>query len=92
MNHAISGLSNPLTFAFMAVVGCTLGHALMAPLGLFEVSAKVGAFFTELTGNALNLSQAFGGAAATAADLSVGAAPAAAAPLCHLHGTEWVCH
>lgn len=90
MEHTTSSFSNPLKFAFMAVVGCAVGHSLMAPLGLFEVSAKVGAFFTELTGNALNLASAFGIEAAQTATASV--AQPFAAPFCHLHGTELVCH
>jgi hypothetical protein len=93
MEHSTSGLSNPLKFAFMAVVGCAVGHSLMAPLGLFEVSAKIGAFFTEITGNALNLASAFGiEATKTAASVAEPIAHSFATPFCHFHGAELVCH
>jgi hypothetical protein len=63
-DHSFASLSNPFTFAAMAVIGCTVGHALMVPLGGFELSSNVG---TWLADNVFSLPDMFGVAAEGAA-------------------------
>ena len=77
-DHATDMLKNPLSFMFMAVVGCTVGHALMVPLGMFNVSAIAGEFLAD---NFFDLRHIF-----------EEVAHAGMEGVCHSHGAEIVCH
>jgi hypothetical protein len=49
--HSWSMLKKPFQFALMAVIGCSVGHVLMAPLGLFEATAKAGTWLSGVFGS-----------------------------------------
>lgn len=96
MDHNFDALKNPFMFAVMAVVGCSVGHTLMAPLGLFELSGQAGAALTELFHGAAEATNAAVASAAPAVASTTSAAAASSASaltgLCHMHGAEMVCH
>lgn len=90
--HSFLSLTKPFEFAAMALVGCTVGHILMYPLGLYEMTAHAGTWITGLFNPAAEGAAHAAGEILSSVDPTAFADCVAGGGITHPHGgSEMAC-